>query len=122
MRPQEKELLPQEKSQTVSLYRHLTPAEIKDIDALEEKSDLKSCLGSSQRDKYLYKFSPKALKPSVLRKSVFQNWGAADVSECRMTEKSHESNPECLARTQRRNFAFNNDRTKTAEKPQDVLL
>lgn len=59
----------------------------------------------------------------MLRKSASQNWwAAADVSECRMTEKSHESNPECLVRTQRRKFAFNNDRTKTAEKLQDVLL
>lgn len=53
---------------------------------------------------------------------MFQNWDAADLSECRMTEKSRESNPECLGRTQTREFAFNRDRTKTAEKPQDALL
>lgn len=47
-----------------------------------------------------------ALKPSVLRKSVFQNWDAADMNECRMTEKYHKPNPECLARTRRRKFAL----------------
>lgn len=54
---------------------------------------------------------------------MLQNWAAANVSESRMTEKkSGESNPECLARTQTRKFAFNNYRMKTAGKPQDVLL
>lgn len=40
LRAQEEELLPQEKSQNVSLYRHLTSPEIKEIDALEDKWDL----------------------------------------------------------------------------------
>lgn len=53
---------------------------------------------------------------------MLQNWAAANVSESRMTEKSGESNPECLARTQTRKFAFNNYWMKTAGKPQDVLL
>lgn len=37
---------------------------------------------------------------------MFQNWDAADMNECSMTEKSHKPNPECLTRERRRKFAL----------------